>query len=181
MFGFEQLSVVEVSLSVQSDADLHLILHTLFEQEELEFPGLTHVSVVRLLESSQAASDEQITMEGEFVSLPEEELSSGEDGTETVWVHDDDTVPGFRQVSVVSELLSLQPRSELQVIDEEARLRQLLLQPPVLLHVSVVEELLSLQLPSKLQAIVQLPVVFTRSNAAFFALLTVYVPPFDDV
>ena len=103
MFGFEQLSVVDVSLSVQSEADLHLILHILFEQEEFDFPGLLHTSFVMLFESSQAASELHEEIEPEFES-------------ERVCVQDEDSVPGLVQTSVVSELLSLHALSALQAM-----------------------------------------------------------------
>ena len=96
-------------------------------------------------------------------------------------MHADELVPGFVQASVVRLLLSLHALSELQVMDEEAKLRHSLLQPPALLQVSVVEELLSLQSLLKVHAMLQLPVAFTRNNAEFFESLTVYVFPFDEL
>ena len=155
--GFEQLSVVDVSLSLQSDAESQRTAQALFEHDDNEVPGFRQVSVVDEFESAQSLSELHAKVELLFESPLDI----------AVCVQEDEVVPGLEQASVVRELLSLHSESELQVIvPEPARLMQLLLQPPALLQLSSVEGLLSLQLLSAMQDMLQLPVVFTTNNAA---------------
>ena len=160
--GFEHESVVEGSLSLQSEAESQRTEHAVLEQDDEVVPGLMHASVVDELLSLQSLSELHTSAWLPFESLPD-----------MAWVHKEDVVPGLTHASVVDELLSLQSAFELHSIEEEgARFRHELLQPPALLQLSVVVGLLSLQSLSEVHAIVQLPVVLTISNAAFPELPT---------